>query len=953
MPNWNPTTWAWSTVQNWSLSLEDQALLGSDIKVTDESNQTSDPLTWAGATVQTTETDLNLWAPTDNIVSQEEVTTWGVTPEQQAEFDRQQAEGDRIMREQEQARIKAEQEAEAKRLEEQAKKQAEITTVTTEQQAEFDRQQAEADRLVAEWKALPPEQIQDITTFKQAGWTLDNLASLVSNKYGGLPEIQWDKVIWEIDGVPYEWVIDESGNPIRSKIEEKVTIWKDEFIETLSWMFVWGSSDEDIKKYITDNKDVYNSNKNAIISAFKTAWINKETIKRNQSIAKMNGDEIDKAIKSWKINVWDLSVEAKQRYDAYLNVNRNNDINNTKNANELVYELPSENNTFSQNTTNYVNNLKGKSKDIKDLYNTSDFEESRNSLNSSYKEIKKKKRELENIWDKIREDNKWTPSGLVNAKIAKEQRRLTNELNQLIDWYNVELSNYQLLEREADREAEVIKFEMSIDEIEYNSQLEEYKFRRWEMSNLQQLKLQEESNIRAENRKNEFTLELLNNEREYALQNKSWVYQTDRDWSLLYVVDWVAETVKKNDWTVVWLVRENSYTDTVNELKDGWFEILRTYKDWSVKYFTRWISGEDIMNASMGAEDVIAQIPNTKLWCWQFTNQYGKKWWLISATTWEPVWVWNSYESKKEFINSQVPQVWWLAVWNPVPEWEFWENWHIWIVTWYNPSDWTIQITDSNSQWNKERRTYSVNIEQITNSDGGFVHMKKPWVEKPKYSADVESWGKQIQRGQAKLSDITWQPELKTKVVEYLENEDLVLDQDNPIIQWLKENSDILDEIVDWREWWTWFFGNDTTNESLIESVSGWFQFSPVDSLTWNKPQLLRKLQFILDAEVLQNLVNLKSQWATFGALSNEELGMLQKSAWVLNSSANRDKDWNITWFTISETDMKKELENLKKFYKKAIENKTWVPQLWLDDINSRLWATESNVLDLSNSLDY
>lgn len=80
-----------------------------------------------------------------------------------------------------------------------------------------------------------------------------------------------------------------------------------------------------------------------------------------------------------------------------------------------------------------------------------------------------------------------------------------------------------------------------------------------------------------------------------------------------------------------------------------------------------------------------------------------------------------------------------------------------------------------------------------------------------------------------------------------------------------------------------------------LESVSGLSYGSIWDkTLGYNKEQALGNLKFVLKGNTLQQLIDAKAQGATFGALSNEELRMLQESASPLLAYAQEDENKNI-----------------------------------------------------------
>ena len=150
-----------------------------------------------------------------------------------------------------------------------------------------------------------------------------------------------------------------------------------------------------------------------------------------------------------------------------------------------------------------------------------------------------------------------------------------------------------------------------------------------------------------------------------------------------------------------------------------------------------------------------------------------------------------------------------------------------------------------------------------------------------------------------------------------------------------------LDSIVDWKDWG--FL--DTTNESLAEDVSGWFQFSPWDAITWEKQQFLRKIQTVLDSQALKNLIDIKNMWATFGSLTEKEMSILQKSASTLNAAADRDEEGNIYFFTMWEEDFKKELKTTLDKLKTTRTSLLWENKdtLWLlvGEFKDTLWVLD------------
>jgi hypothetical protein len=87
------------------------------------------------------------------------------------------------------------------------------------------------------------------------------------------------------------------------------------------------------------------------------------------------------------------------------------------------------------------------------------------------------------------------------------------------------------------------------------------------------------------------------------------------------------------------------------------------------------------------------------------------------------------------------------------------------------------------------------------------------------------------------------------------------------------------------------------------------------------KEAFLANIQNFLDWKTLQTLIDVKAEWATFWALSNEELKMLQNSASKLNQLSIRDKDTNrIKWFRWSEDNFKRLVGDIITDYEDRVE---------------------------------
>ena len=113
-----------------------------------------------------------------------------------------------------------------------------------------------------------------------------------------------------------------------------------------------------------------------------------------------------------------------------------------------------------------------------------------------------------------------------------------------------------------------------------------------------------------------------------------------------------------------------------------------------------------------------------------------------------------------------------------------------------------------------------------------------------------------------------------------------------------------MDTVLDTVKWLV----NDP---DAIENLSGFFQTSPWDAMTGKNDDTRSAIEFLVKWQTLQQLIDAKAQGATFGALSNEELKMLQNSANRLTSMIEFDETGKVKNFKWKEETVKAELKKL------------------------------------------
>lgn len=171
------------------------------------------------------------------------------------------------------------------------------------------------------------------------------------------------------------------------------------------------------------------------------------------------------------------------------------------------------------------------------------------------------------------------------------------------------------------------------------------------------------------------------------------------------------------------------------------------------------------------------------------------------------------------------------------------------------------------------------------------------------YDQSVLDWAESIRDGSAKLSDITGDPELKTKVVSAMKtlppSENAIKDAESMVSQ--------LEELV-----------NHPGLNSSVGPIKG-TRIAIWDQLG-NKDDFLGKAENLISKKALENLIESKQQGATFGALSEKEMAILNSAATTLGAWSKSDDNNNLQYFDISQSKFKEELQKMIDDYKELID---------------------------------
>lgn len=92
------------------------------------------------------------------------------------------------------------------------------------------------------------------------------------------------------------------------------------------------------------------------------------------------------------------------------------------------------------------------------------------------------------------------------------------------------------------------------------------------------------------------------------------------------------------------------------------------------------------------------------------------------------------------------------------------------------------------------------------------------------------------------------------------------------------------------------------------------------DVLTGDRQNFIAGVNQLVDKEFLDNLINVKAQGATFGALSDAEGQALRSAATKIGTWAIRDKNGNVLGYNASEADFTRELNTIRDLTRTAYE---------------------------------
>lgn len=291
-----------------------------------------------------------------------------------------------------------------------------------------------------------------------------------------------------------------------------------------------------------------------------------------------------------------------------------------------------------------------------------------------------------------------------------------------------------------------------------------------------------------------------------------------------------------------------------------------------------------VQTSSLSREEISASIDDLVEACknWQLWNAQCAAWiqnYYLPAL-WVNLWTLSKRSEKQWICNesagSYTPQKWDLVVidsWAKLKDWT--PSWHMWIVV---GIDWdTMTYLDWNGSVENGVWTEKAEIRTKKLTDGniyGYYNPTKITAASQGYDpAYADIYGKYLQWKFAAWKQLETQAKAMWKTVEQLDAEARAWKSSQNNNQEVKSRLDAIQKVL-WSE---------MSRLGRMASEGTFFQFFSSDYADWDSA-----FDFIKDNITFDKLLELKSNWATFWALSDNELRAIGNAAANLNRNMSK-----------------------------------------------------------------
>lgn len=314
------------------------------------------------------------------------------------------------------------------------------------------------------------------------------------------------------------------------------------------------------------------------------------------------------------------------------------------------------------------------------------------------------------------------------------------------------------------------------------------------------------------------------------------------------------------DWASLNMKYSNTTSTTVNWKEVQTSNVSREQIGVSVDELVQWCVDGTLWKAQCAAWIQQYYLPSLWVNLWTL-SKYSQKQWICNEKAWE-----------------YMPQKWDIVVMSsPTKP----ENWHMGIVTWIDEATWTITYLDWNwSIWEdgKWTETAQVRTTQINNSKiYWYYNPTKQNIDSNYYDPSYSDiYWKYLQGKFAAGKQLETQAAAMWKTVQELDAEarawNNAKNTDESAMNILSSLEDLLTQDPRFSR----------KNINLAPDLTSYLSSSSADYLaTYN---------FIKDNVTFDKLLDLKNNWATFWALSDNELRAIGNAASKLNLNMSKEK---------------------------------------------------------------
>lgn len=648
---------------------------------------------------------------------------------------------------------------------------------------------------------------------------------------------------------------------IAQKIEQETKVLTD-----FRTLMEQGADKQKLATFVNENPDY----RKELGISFKTFYQNKQSFDFQQKYATATPEKLYNAVYNSDIVVWSqewntLPETTRQQFEQYA-------------QEQLISSTPENRIASIDNDLNKVLNFNDYLTQIGGFYSLdlkSEYEKAINApeINTKRTEVEGYATQLKDLEDEINaiEDEvqaEYEGSGrsqsFIDAQVAKRQRLKQKEYNQIANRYQTSLASYQDMKTDIDRNLKFLEYENEQQKQAYQMALSQYNTDRARMDSFAIMEFEQQNAILAEQRKIEAQKELVLFQEEIN-KNKWGDLIDDGNWNLQYIKDGVVIRTLSGLWKPIASFQDAGYDWKSFDNEDGTNSVVIWDKNTNTLQEHIFWAGWDIAGWYIG-----------NLWSWKITSYWWPhdnfQWLDIDGNIWDPIYMptWGrvlkveDYGDKTygksvvvELSDWNIARFSHLDSFNGLSVWDYsdrnvtfdrgaviWTMGNTWYTipwVWWDGSHLDIVI---NGMSGVQVEEYLKNIK----SDSIFATDYNNQLNKS--FARYNSW--EIKEFELERAEkVAWGTEEFSRQA-YMYGKKLDAEQALPKLQALKSDLKyLLDNVA--TEWAIF-----STAIPKTKAVAGfWDAWAILDN--------------VVNKKAFSELLSLKQQWATFGALTEKE----------------------------------------------------------------------------------